>query len=112
MIMGKEEKSVDELEEITSAEILTKEDPNDKELDTILKLFDEKRTTKVFNAIDLALNDVVNELKPTPYEVEVALKLIDLKLKDLETRSAIAGMQEAETYKPEDVKEEHDMMYK
>jgi len=99
--VSKEEKSVDELEEISE---------EDLELDTILKLFDEKRTTKVFNAIDLALNEVVTELKPTPYEVEVALKLIDLKLKDLETRSAIAGMQE--TYKPEDVKEEHEMMYK
>ena len=67
---------------------------DDAELDTILKLFDEKKTTAVFNAIDFALSKVVSDLKPSPYEVEIAMKLIDLKLKDLETRSAIAGMQE------------------
>lgn len=93
-------------------EILTKEDPDNKELDTILKLFDEGRTTKVFNAMDNALNDVINEYKPTPYEVEIAFKLIDLKLKDLETRSAMASMQQPEEYKPTPESEEHEMMYK
>ena len=35
---------------------------DDAELDTILKLFDEKKTTAVFNAIDFALSKVVSDL--------------------------------------------------
>ena len=83
---------------------------DDAELDIILKLFDEKKTTAVFNAIDFALSKVVSDLKPSPYEVEIAMKLIDLKLKDLETRSAIAGMQE--TYIPSEESQDNEKMYK
>ena len=82
----------------------------DEELDTILKLFDEKKTTAVFNAIDFALSKVVSDLKPSPYEVEIAMKLIDLKLKDLETRSAIADVQE--TYIPSEESQDNEKMYK
>ena len=38
------------------------------------------------------------------------MKLIDLKLKDLETRSAIAGMQE--TYIPSEESQDNEKMYK
>ena len=82
----------------------------DAELDTILKLFDEKKTTAVFNAIDFALSKVVSDLKPSHYEVEIAMKLIDLKLKDLETRSAIADVQE--TYIPSEEIQDNEKMYK
>ena len=83
---------------------------DDKELDTVLKLFDEKKTTAVFNAIDLALNDVITTVEPTPYDVEIALKLIDLKLKELEFRSASAGVDEE--YTPSEETENSKAIYK
>ncbi len=106
----KEKKELEKLKEENlklNAEL--KETQDDEKLDTILKMFGEEKTTEVFNAIDLALNDVITSVKPSPYEVEIALKLIELKLRDLEIRSAQAS---AEEYIPTEETDSTKGMYK
>jgi len=52
-------------------------------------IVDETKVVALYNELDKALQKVITEQQLTPYEVEIAMKFCDLKLKDLEYRSLL-----------------------
>ena len=70
------------------------EAPEDAESDSLSikslsDIIDETKVVALYNELDKALNKVITEHQLTPYEVEIAMKFCDLKLKDLEYRSLL-----------------------
>ena len=69
---------------------MAEETPEDNlAIKSLSDIIDETKVVALYNELDIALNKVITKHQLTPYEVEIAMKFVDLKLKDLEYRSLL-----------------------